>query len=151
MNAEPGTAPNATSLPRCMHRTPTGRRCRTSIPHAGALFCLRHGALHGAIDLHDVSPALLGDLSEIDTAQDTKRVLNNLFLLLAQDRIPVKKAAVLTYILQQLLHTLPAIDRELRPLNELDSAPQITFDIPRPIRNPIPPPSTSSQDSKMDW
>jgi hypothetical protein len=45
-----------------------------------------------------------------------------------------KKAAALTYILQQLLRTLPAIERELYPPSEDGPAQTIVVDVTRPNR-----------------
>jgi hypothetical protein len=58
--------------------------------------------------------------------------LSKLFILLAQNRVTSKKASVLTYIIQQLLRTLPAIDREV---NGDDGHVNIIMDMPRPNRD----------------
>jgi hypothetical protein len=128
-------------FPRCQHRTPNGRRCRFPVTPQASSFCQKHFAFHqedsGSTDL---APALLGDLTEIVTASDMQHVLGKLFLLLAQNRIATKKAAVLTYIIQQLLRTLPAIERELGAQSP-DAGPTIIMDLPRPVREPACQPS----------
>jgi hypothetical protein len=47
-------------------------------------------------------------------------------------------AAVLAYITNQLLHTLPAIDRELNPKPGKDEPVEIIFDMPGPDRDRDP-------------
>jgi hypothetical protein len=109
---------SALALTRCQHRTPAGRRCRFTVKDQSSSYCPSHSG-HYLEDpaAADLAPALLGDCTEINTAQDMKRVLGKIFLLLAQNRISVKKAATLTYIIQQLLRTLPAIEKELYPVD----------------------------------
>ena len=120
-------------LSRCLHRTPTGRRCRFPVAEAASSYCLRHAALHQEnLDSLNLAPALLGELTEIVTAMDMQRVLGKLFILLAQNRITTKKAAVLTYIIQQLLRTLPEVEHELNSQSDPSAAPAIIVDIPRP-------------------
>jgi hypothetical protein len=127
--------PNATStsvtlsLPRCQHRTPSSRRCRLSVQDPSAPFCSSHFPFHlENSDFADLERALFGDLKDIETAADINFVLANLFRLLAKNLIPTKRAAVLTYILQQLTRTLPEIARENK-----NAVPDIIFDTPRPI------------------
>jgi hypothetical protein len=122
---------SALALSRCQHRTPAGRRCRFNVSDPSSSYCPSHSGFYledpAAADL---APALLGDCTEINTAQDMKRVLGKIFLLLAQNRISIKKAATLTYIIQQLLRTLPAIEHELEPKGQ-DAWPELG-DLPRP-------------------
>ena len=119
------------SLPRCQHRTPSGRRCRFSVQDASTAFCQAHFGHHlENSDFADLERELFGDLKDIETAADINFVLANLFRLLAKNLIPTKRAAVLTYILQQLTRTLPEIARENK-----DAVPEIIMDMPRPIRD----------------
>jgi len=130
--------PIASNIPRCLHRTPAGRRCRSRVSEPGMHFCERHTYLHTNLPAtSDLAPQLLGDLIEIECAEDTRRILSKLFILLAQDRIPQKKAAVLTYILQQLLRSLAAIEREaLLQAQEESSGFHVNLTgVPRPIRD----------------
>jgi hypothetical protein len=119
---------------RCRHHTSSGRRCRRTIFDESLRLCLQHARIQNTQrDAEDLTPFLLGDLADIRTAQDMHLVLGKLFILLAQNRVATRKAAVLTYIIQQLLRTLPAIDKELNSSGE--DAQKIIIDIPRPIRD----------------
>lgn len=51
-------------------------------------------------------------------------------LLLVQNRIGTRRAAILAYLGQTLLRTLPAIELELE-----SEKPQFIFDLPRPKRD----------------
>ena len=118
--------------PRCQHRTSTGRRCRHSISDAAAGLCSKH--LKSRQDYRqeaDLSATLLGQLTELSSASDINKVLSSLFLALSQDRIAARRAAVLAYIGNLLLRTLPAMDRETGE----DSPVQVIFDMPRPDRS----------------
>ncbi|GAC1619822.1 MAG: hypothetical protein NVS9B13_09520 [Candidatus Acidiferrum sp.] len=127
-------------LSLCQYRYASRRRCRLPVTPLSAPFCHQHSAFRpDDPDSINLAPTLLGDLTEIDTAQDMKHVLGKLFLLLAQNRISTKKAATLTYILQQLLRTLPAIEHELNPSG--DDPTEIVIDVPRPVRTPVSVPS----------
>jgi hypothetical protein len=123
------------ALPRCQHRTPSGRRCRFPVPDSTASFCPAHFSHHiENSDFADLEQELFGDLKDIESASDINFVLANLFRLLAKNRIPTKRAAVLTYILQQLTRTLPEIARENK-----NATPEIIVDLPRPnLDDPAP-------------
>jgi len=128
--------PNSNSpidSPRCQHRTRTGRRCRHSISDAAAGLCSKH--LKSRQDYRqeaDLSATLLGQLTVLSSACDINKVLSSLFLALSQDRIAARRAAVLAYIGNLLLRTLPTIDREV---NGDDNHVNIIMDMPRPIRD----------------
>jgi hypothetical protein len=123
------------SLPRCQHRTPSGRRCRFPVQDAFTAFCQAHFGHHlENSDFADLERELFGELEAIQSAADINFVLANLFRLLAKNRIPTKRAAVLTYILQQLTRTLPEIARENK-----DAVQDIIIDTPRPnLDDPAP-------------
>jgi hypothetical protein len=61
-----------------------------------------------------------------------------------QDRVSLKKASVLTYILQQLLRTLTAIERQNQYLDE-NQPTTIILDVPRPYRGPVVAPDSQQQ------
>ena len=69
------------------------------------------------------------NLDDFTSAAQINDFLSRLLLLLAQDKISTRRAAVLTYITSQLLRTLPAIDKE-----ENAEPTQFIFDLPRPER-----------------
>ena len=122
-------------LSRCLHRTPTGRQCHFSVAEKSASFCSRHTSFHlDNSDSLDLVPVLLGKQRKLNAATDIQRVLGRLFILLAAGRITAKRASTLTYIIQQLLRTLPAVERE-NNLQSDDEPQQIIFDLPRPKRD----------------
>jgi hypothetical protein len=124
------------SAPRCAFRFANRHRCRLPLTPLSAPFCHLHSSFRpDDLDSINLAPALLGDLTELTTAVDMQTALSKLFILLAQNRVTTKKASVLTYIIQQLLRTLPAIERELNPQSSEDDATVLIVDIPRPVRD----------------
>jgi hypothetical protein len=137
MNQETTNSSSTNDLPRCQHRTRTGRRCRQSVSDAAAGLCSRHAKSRQKYRQEaDLSATLLGQLTELSSACDINKVLSNLFLALTQDRIAARRAAVLAYIGNLLLRTLPAMDRET--YGDPDAAPVIIMDGPRPDRSQEP-------------
>jgi hypothetical protein len=133
-NDLPFTQSEAKGAARCQHRTRTGRRCRHSISDAAAGLCSKHiNSRQKYRQEADLSATLLGQLTELSSACDINKVLSNLFLALTQDRIAARRAAVLAYIGNLLLRTLPAMDREVN--GDPDADPVIIFDLPRPNRS----------------
>ncbi len=116
----------------CAHRTPSGRRCRLPISDFDTGLCLNHALRHKKDrDLADLASALTGKSEEFQTAAGINRSLSELYTLLAQNRISPRRAAVLAYISNLLLRTLPAIEKENDP--DADDV-RIVWDIPRPNR-----------------
>jgi hypothetical protein len=79
--------------------------------------------------LADLASALTGNSEQFQTAAGINRSLAELYTLLAQNRISPRRAAVLAYISNLLLRTLPAIEHE----SGADSN-SIIWDMPRPLR-----------------
>ena len=132
----PIAKPNSSNnYARCTHRYHNGRRCRISAAESDTQFCPIHAKLpENQIEAPDVTATLTANLSEFRSAIPINDFLARLLLLLAQNRIGPRKAAVLTYITSQLLRTLPAIDRELNPPVDPNQRVQIIYDIQRPQR-----------------
>lgn len=141
MNPEAANSPVINA--RCAFLFPKGRRCRLPAAPQSSPFCAQHASFAPQdLDSIDVSAALLGRLSMLDNASDMQSVLGKIFLLLAQGRLTTKRAAVLTYIVQQLLRTLPAIDREDQPIEDAHIVVE-PGNIPRPHRDSaIPSPAS---------
>jgi hypothetical protein len=113
---------------RCQHHSPAGRRCRLPISNPASGLCYTHSRpLEKQAEAENLAAQLIGQLTTFESAYDINQVLSKLFILLAQDRVSSRRAAVLAYIGNLLLRTLPAIDRELA--ND-DEAPTIVFDSP---------------------
>jgi len=69
-------------------------------------------------------------LDDLQSAEQINQFLAKLLILVVQNRISVRRAAVLTYITNQLLHSLVAIKRQI------DNDPvEYIFDAPRPERD----------------
>jgi hypothetical protein len=133
--------PCSTNNSRCQHRYAHNKRCRLSITNLDSAFCPIHSKLPVyEADSSEVAAALTDNLSEFRSAIPINDFLSRVLLLLAQNRISTRKAAVLTFTCSQLLRTLPVIDRELNPPDS-DKGLNIIFDIPRPERpDYVPPP-----------
>ncbi len=111
----------------------TGRRCRHAVSNDAAGLCSKHLVSRPVrFEESDLSATLLGQLTELKSASDLNQVLSNLFRLLSQDRIAARRAAVLAYIGNLLLRTLPAIAHETNPQGEEQ---RWILDLPRPDRD----------------
>ena len=98
---------------RCLHYTASGRRCRLPQVNATSRLCFRHTQLHTRQpDPGDLRSVLAGDLTEFKSAADINMFLSRLLLLVTQNRISSKRAAVLAAICSLLLRSLTAIDRD---------------------------------------
>src|SRR6266852_4231239 len=131
--------PNSIKHPRCRHFTADGTRCRLPILDTRSHLCFRHSALSAAVaqppqnDSEDLSPDLLPELSEFDSAVDINKFLARLVVLVTKGRISPRRASVLAYITNQLLHSHRAIDRENFLQLEDSGPPRLEAgDIPRP-------------------
>ena len=135
MNSQTSSS-NTITLPgisneKCTHFTASGRRCRLRALRSG--LCFRHAALQiqpaQPVDV-DLSADFLIQLDDLQSADQINRFLAKLLILVVQNRVSPRRAAVLTYITNQLLHSLVAIKREV------DSQPiQWDWDLPAPKRD----------------
>ena len=136
-----GTTPVATRDQKCRHFTARGRQCRLPALRSG--LCFRHAALElqpaQPVDV-DLSADFLIQLDDLQSADQINKFLAMLLLLVVQNRISARRAAVLAYITNQLLRTLPAIDRELNPKEDPNAPADFIFDAPRPERD-LPEPT----------
>ena len=141
MNTE--NAPSgSTNLPRCRHFTTKGRQCRLTVADVKSSLCFRHASLQSAQpDSVDLSPDFDGQLAEFKSASQINDFLAKLTILLVQNRVSPRRAAVLAYLNSLLLRSLREIYFENNPPAEKDLPTQIIFDTPRPIREDVPPPN----------
>lgn len=126
---------------RCNHRFPNGMRCRL-FGFGNQPFCPKHTQLAPppSPEPAEIASTLTANLDDFTSAAQINDFLSRLLLLLAQDKISTRRAAVLAYITNQLLRTLPAIAKE-----ENAEPTQIIFDMPGPARDePHPPRSDVS-------
>jgi hypothetical protein len=141
----PANQLSSTRGPRCRFVTINGRQCRLSVSDARSGLCYRHlGLAHANTpapsstpsDFEDLSPDLLPQASEFTSANDVKAFLARLVVLVAKGRISPRRAAVLAYITNQLLHTHRAIESETRFEQETNPQWPELGDLPRPPRDP---------------
>lgn len=126
---------------RCTHHFHNGMRCRLPILDADSSYCANHARL--AENQHEpaaTAASLTADLKDFRSAIPINDFLARLLLLLAEQKISPRRAAVLAYITNQLLRTLPAIDRELNPKEDPNAPARFIFDAPRPDRT-LPEPT----------
>jgi len=132
----PGVASQGDST-RCQQVYPNGRRCRLNISQAG--LCHRHLlqarvakalAAPAPSDFEDLSSDLLPEPSDFTSANDLRQFLARLLVLVTKGGVSPRRAAVLAYITNQLLHSHRAIQKEA------DTQPQrIILDMPGPHRD----------------
>jgi hypothetical protein len=142
---DPVVVPARTNSSRCPYLYPNGKRC--SLPglsaHSGS--CLRHSQtnataalpVHLHNDAEDLSADLLPELSEFSSGADIRQFLARLLVLVTKGRISPRRASVLAYITNQLLHSHRAITLETKPAEEV---PRIIIDMPRPDHDDWPKP-----------
>ena len=117
---------------RCQHRFPNGTQCRFRGPELQSGLCLRHfrekfvAALPSSpSDSEDLSADLLPELNEFSSGEDVQKFLARLVVQVTRGRVSPRRAAVLGYLTNQLLHSHRAIDKE-------EENEPILFDLPRP-------------------
>jgi hypothetical protein len=126
MNQQTAKSNSINTSARCAHIFANGRRCRLHATSANPSFCPSHADLpHHRPDPAETASTLTADLDDFTSPAQINDFLSRLLLLLAQDKISTRRAAVLTYIASQLLRTITAIEKE--PVD-------IIFDAPRPDR-----------------
>src|SRR5882762_2545492 len=103
---------------RCQHIFPNGKRCRKFASGSHLGLCLHHLTESAAIgagfqqppnDSLDLSGELLPELSEFESAIDINKFLAKLLVLVTKGRVSPRRASVLGYITNQLLHSHRAI------------------------------------------
>lgn len=106
---------------RCQYRYANGKRCRLSGSKRHFGFCSRHFSLSNSgasqysyNDSEDLSADLLPDLSEFNPSININQFLTRLLAVVTQGRISPRRAAVLSYINNQLIHS-PAIALDTAP------------------------------------
>jgi hypothetical protein len=98
---------------RCQFETSDGRRCRMLRRNHPTL-CLFHARDEmQLLESHRLGAELSATLTgQFMTATDINFVLGKLFTATAQNRIPARNAAILAYIGQLMLHSLPRLKSE---------------------------------------
>jgi hypothetical protein len=130
----------SSDLPRCQHRTRSGRRCRQAVSSIKAGFCSTHAHSYcNRSEEADLSAYLTAGITDFKSAVAIGEFLSRLLRLQAEDRISPRRAAVMAYTANLVLRTLPAIEAELHPEDEIV---RLDFgDLPRPRDSRHAPPS----------
>jgi hypothetical protein len=140
MTAQFAKSSSINNSARCNYRFPNGMRCRFS-GFGSQPFCPKHTQPAAAPQPNsaEVASTLTANLDGFTSAAQINDFLSRLLLLLAQDKISTRRAAVLTYIASQLLRSVNAIAKE-------ENAEPVLFisDMPRPGQ---PPKSDTSGES----
>jgi hypothetical protein len=102
-----------TASSRCPYLYPNGKRCSLPGLSAHSGFCLGHSQTIAPLavpvpapsDSEDLSADLLPELSEFNSGVDVRKFLARLLALITKGRISTRRAAVLAYVTNQLLHS----------------------------------------------
>jgi hypothetical protein len=145
-----GTRSGASREGRCQHRFANGKRCRNSASQSHFGLCLHHFTVSAAVgasrqqsqsDSVDLSAELLGELSEFESASEINKFLAKLLVQVTKGRVSPRRASVLAYITNQLLHSHRAINYENHFQSDEsgeDIAAAILRNVPLPIRDEPP-------------
>jgi hypothetical protein len=114
MKAQARKAVERLSPNQCCHLSGTGRRCRAARSSPTSSLCTRHRAMEQNARSADLSSDLNARLTDIreslQSAQGVRDSLAELYVLLAQNRVSARRAAVLAHISSLLLRLLPDED-----------------------------------------
>jgi hypothetical protein len=138
--------------PRCKHQFENGTRCRLHSSYSNLSFCHRHAHLpENVATAEDLSAELIDPIKDFLSPLEINDFLTRLVILLAKNKIATRRAAVMAYITNQLLRTLPAIEHEIYPTGE-NKIPQVIWDIgPKPQSDSsAPTPSDSESAAQTD-
>jgi hypothetical protein len=119
---------------RCSHYFANGRRCRLYTTSLNSTFCPGHAPREPQADPAEVAVILTANLDDLSSPEQINTFLSRLLLLLAQDKISARRAAVLTYIASQLLRSVHTMI-----LEEKHKPMELIFDAPRPGRSKLDP------------
>lgn len=117
---------------RCQFITSSGRRCRnfaardTSRASGLSTFCVPHSQLDQQfVNTKSVAEELLGNTTDFRTAIAVNDVLGRLFVLQAQNRIPIRNAMALSYTAQVILSSIQTVRDEVVQAEGRDSHEEI--------------------------
>ena len=132
MNAKSAKSSRINDSSRCTQRFANGKRCRISA-QPDSTFCPSHAKLSAnRRQAADLSATLTGGLDEFTSPAAINDFLSRLLLLLAQNRISPRRAAVLAYITNQLLRTLSAMEKEAEDHGPKKTLVKVIWDLPGP-------------------
>ena len=101
--------PATTASPRCQHRSLKGR-CRQLASRPAGTLCFDHArAEQQAKNDFTLLAPLVRQTEDFQSAEAVNETLGALHNLLAEGRIPPRRAAVIAYVDSMILRTLPAM------------------------------------------
>jgi hypothetical protein len=119
MKAQPRKAVERLSPNQCCHLSPTGRRCRAARSSPTSCLCPRHRNMEQSARSADLSPDLAARLTDIreslQSVEGVRDSLAELYVLLAQNRVSPRRAAVLAHISNLLLGLIPDDEADAEP------------------------------------
>ena len=119
MNNPARKATETFSASQCCHLSPTGRRCRAARSSPTSCLCPRHRSMEQSARSADLSPDLAARLTDIreslQTVEGVRDSLAELYVLLAQNRVSARRAAVLAHISNLLLGLIPDDEADAEP------------------------------------
>ncbi len=99
---------------RCQHTTVNGRRCRMPRMNRDTPLCVSHRrSQKQLLNTQTLGAELLGSFDDFKTANAVNDALGKLFGLMARNQISPRNAAILAYIGQLLLNSLPVVKAEI--------------------------------------
>lgn len=120
-------------LPVCQHIFPKGRHCRQAASAPDSPYCAIH-ARGCRLASAQLAAQLASKLKEVQSASDITEFLIGVINLLAENHIPARRAAVLTYIANSIRQSLRDEQREAASA-EASTPPSLDFG---DLRKPYP-------------
>jgi len=102
------------SSAQCCHHTATGRRCRSICSTSDSCLCPRHRTIEQKLlsaEPDDLTPEFTDLEDSLQTVDGIHNSLAELYILVAQDRISPRRAAVLAYVSSLLLRSLAITEK----------------------------------------
>ena len=122
-------------LPVCQHVYPKGRHCRQAVSAPDSPYCTIH-ELQRRRSSTQLAVQLASKLKEVQSVSDITEFLIGVINLLAENRIPARRAAVLTYIANSIRQSLRDEQREAASAED-SAPPQMDFgDLLKPFSAP---------------
>jgi hypothetical protein len=99
----------------CQFPFADGRRCRMLLHKGHPTLCVFHARMERQLlDAEKLGGEISKSISgNFYTAADVSHVLGKLFAAIAQNRLPPRNAAMLSYVGQLLLHSVPLVRHEI--------------------------------------
>ncbi len=100
---------------RCEFAYSDGRRCRLARRDPGSSFCFRHWRCEQQKEeAARVGDEIVGAPGALNTQEGIHKALANVFCNLARNLISARNAAVLGYVGQMMLFSLPSMERTIK-------------------------------------